>query len=402
MRRKVLAGLCVAAGAGFFGGVIAERRSAARAARLAALGSPHWCDERELPHSEMVAALRAVVGPEHVLTSGPAFEAHLRGMRVGQGEACAVAAPGSLAEAVRVLEVCAAARVPVFAQGRNTGLTGGSVARSPRGVALSMARLRRMVPLDGEGRQVLCLAGAGIQDLGQLLAGRFGRDSHTVLGSSFLNPTVAAGVALGSGGVQLRKGPTYTERLLYARVTERGEVEVVDTLGLALPPGVSALQLLDGGAEDLRSAPGARPASDAARYARALAAQDGAVTRFNADTRGPEPVRSEGHVLVLASVHDSFARPASSETLWIATDSFDACRELRDVLLQSSADLPSSCEYMNRDAIHVVQRAGRACNGLVVACCLFIHFPKKKSVCVCECLWGWRDAGSPLDRQDDV
>ena len=51
-------------------------------------------------------------------------------------------------------------------------------------------------------------------------------ESHSVLGSIFLNPTTAAGVAFGSGGTQLRKGPVYTERLLYARVNDKGRVEV--------------------------------------------------------------------------------------------------------------------------------------------------------------------------------
>ena len=39
-------------------------------------------------------------------------------------------------------------------------------------------------------------------------------------------------MALGSGGTQLRKGPVYTERLLYAAVSAEGRVEVVNTLGL--------------------------------------------------------------------------------------------------------------------------------------------------------------------------
>ncbi len=47
----------------------------------------------------------------------------------------------------------------------------------------------------------------------------------------------SAGVALGSGGTQLRKGPVYTERVLYARVDATGRVCVEDSLGLQLPPG---------------------------------------------------------------------------------------------------------------------------------------------------------------------
>ncbi len=53
-----------------------------------------------------------------------------------------------------------------------------------------------------------------------------------MLGSFFLNPTVGAGIAYGSGGTQLRKGPVYTERVLYLAVNAQGKVEVVDRLGL--------------------------------------------------------------------------------------------------------------------------------------------------------------------------
>ncbi len=111
----------------------------------------------------------------------------------------------------------------------------------------------------------VCLAGAGIHSV-LLKAAALGVDSHSVLGSIFLNPTTAAGIAFGSGvrptylarcgheqrscctrahavrrrgtvtgshgsfvrshaqGTQLRKGPVYTERLLYAHVDDKGKV----------------------------------------------------------------------------------------------------------------------------------------------------------------------------------
>ena len=53
------------------------------------------------------------------------------------------------------------------------------------------------------------------------------RDSHSVLGSIFLNPSVAAGVAFGSGGTQIHKGPAFTNRALYVRVGAGGKMELV-------------------------------------------------------------------------------------------------------------------------------------------------------------------------------
>ena len=58
----------------------------------------------------------------------------------------------------------------------------------------------------------LGLAGVGLAQLQKWLNKCFpDRESHSVLGSTFLNPTTAAaGVAFGSGGTQCRKGPAYT------------------------------------------------------------------------------------------------------------------------------------------------------------------------------------------------
>ena len=52
------------------------------------------------------------------------------------------------------------------------------------------------------------------------------RDSHSVLGSIFLNPSVAAGVAFGSGGTQIHKGPAFTNRALYCRVDANGQLKL--------------------------------------------------------------------------------------------------------------------------------------------------------------------------------
>ena len=93
-----------------------------------------------------------------------------------------------------------------------------------------MRRLKTIQSIN-EGQQMVCLAGAGINDLAQE-ASALDRESHSVLGSMFLNPSVAAGIAFSSGGTQLRKGPVFTDRLLYAMVDAQGKVQVVDTLGL--------------------------------------------------------------------------------------------------------------------------------------------------------------------------
>ncbi len=67
-------------------------------------------------------------------------------------------------------------------------------------------------------------------------------------------------------------------------------------------------------------------------------------------------VRSEGHVLVLASVHETWPRPASGETVVVATDSWDICGAMRAAMMSSPQDFPSSLEYMNKEAVQVVKK----------------------------------------------
>jgi D-lactate dehydrogenase len=310
--------------------------------------------------------LSGIVGPTHVERF-----VEQRGARIGQGVAFVVVRPGTIAEAVDALQACVDADVCVVPQGANTGLTGASV---PRGVeagvdrptvVLSLTRLDHVMPIDN-GERMVCLAGAGIHSVLQKAQARR-RESHSVLGSIFLNPTTAAGVALGSGGTQLRKGPVFTERVLYARVNGDGKVELVNTLGLKAADGEAALlsKLSNGAVSDADVQPHCALAASQTSYARSVCACDGHdgrhVARYNASTCGPEPNRSEGKVLILASVHDTFPKPARPSTLWLSVPDLATAQQLkRDVCLGGGpAQLPTSCEYMDRDAVTAVDEAGR-------------------------------------------
>ncbi|CAK9104719.1 unnamed protein product [Durusdinium trenchii] len=199
--------------------------------------------------------------------------------------------PGTLREALQALELCAKAEVAVLPQGANTSLTGGSVPRNdcPRNqVIINMRRAKKIMPVVGDTPNLaLCFAGAGIFQLQTELQKRH-RDSHSVLGSMFLNPSVAAGVSYGSGGTQIRKGPAFTDRALFCRVKADGEVELVDTLGLKVK-GEKALDFLDS-AENL----GCRLPASWPKYREELTKVENKVSRFNADTTGVDCNRSEG------------------------------------------------------------------------------------------------------------
>ena len=192
-------------------------------------------------------------------------------------------------------------------------------------VVISMKRLDTHFPID-DGHRVVCLAGCGIGKLATSIKQWFpDRESHSILGSTFLNPTTAAGVAFGSGGVYVRKGPARTDRALYCKVSRNkwGEnvVEVVNTLGIEgledsdfqEGSGENAVSKLDVYANDVRqgfrrvmaksskSKHGLAKASDA-DYQNKVCECTKEVSRFNADTVGEDCNRSEGKVLILATV----------------------------------------------------------------------------------------------------
>ena len=62
-----------------------------------------------------------------------------------RGAARLVLRPASTAEVAAVVRLCAAARMPIYPQGGNTGLCGGAVPDAEgRGIVLSLGRMNRV------------------------------------------------------------------------------------------------------------------------------------------------------------------------------------------------------------------------------------------------------------------
>lgn len=316
----------------------------------------------------LVEALKKRLGAGSVVTDANSQAPFTTGARIGAGgDVVAVACPSTLREAVDALQLCVDHGVAVVPQGANSGLTGGSVPRDNRpAVVISMRKMRRVTPL-ANGERVVCLAGAGILDVNDALKPS-GREGHSTLGSTFLNPSVAGGVSFGSGGTQIRKGPAYTERALYCMVDANGKVQLHDKLGLERTDADDLFAKLESG-EGLVEKKGADkvPAYNSA-YPKWVTNLNGDCSRFNADTSGPAPNRMEGKVLILATVHQSFPAPASTKTLWVSCPSFEAVSAVRRACLNNPSDLPRSVEYMDKDTVETIDRAGR---GLVLLIRLF-------------------------------
>ena len=255
-------------------------------------------------------------------------------------------------------------------------------------VILSLKRLQTHFPID-DGKRVVCLAGTGISTLAKSIQEWFpDRESHSILGSTFLNPTTAAGVAFGSGGTLVRKGPARTDRALYCKVYKNkfGEnvVSVVNTLGIEgledsnFYEGTgNGVDTLDAYCMDVKqgyrrpimksslSKHGKAKASDT-DYSRLVCEGSKEVSRFNADTKGEDCNRSEGKVVILATVHDTFPAPSEKRVFFLSFPDFETTLEFRrQVIVDNPEDLPISCEYLDRDSIDIIDRAGRISTYLI-------------------------------------
>ena len=313
----------------------------------------------------LIAELQAIVGAAHIVTDPGAMQRFTSGFRFGGGPALAVVQPASLVEQWRILQRCVAHRVVVIMQAANTGLTGGS---TPDGddydrdvILISTLRMDRIHVIE-EGRQVICLPGATLFQLERSLA-PFGREPHSVIGSSCFGASVIGGICNNSGGSLVRRGPAFTQLALFARVREDGEIELVNHLGVHLGTDPEAmLKRLEEAAfstEDVEAA-GDRLAADTdyATHVRDVDADTPA--RFNADPRRLfEASGSAGKIMLFAVRLDTFPRDAGGRVFYIGTNDPDELTAIRRHVLSRFAELPIAGEYLHREAFDIAARYGK-------------------------------------------
>jgi len=171
----------------------------------------HQTDGTALPEAPL-QALRAVVGPSHVLTD-PDLRATYETdwTRRFHGVAAVVVRPGTVEEVAAVHRACWEVGAAVVPQGGNTGLVGGGVPRaeaprdergSPRPqVVVSTLRLRDLEAVDEVAGEVTVGAGVKLSAL-QDHARRGGWDFGVDMGSRD-SATVGGMVATNAGGVNV-------------------------------------------------------------------------------------------------------------------------------------------------------------------------------------------------------
>ena len=312
--------------------------------------------------AHLAKTFKDIVGDGNVLTKEMETAYYRSGFRYGFGGAAAVVFPANLVEQWQVLQVAVDAGCAIIMQATKTGLTGGS---SPSGfdydrdvVIINTSRVKGLRLLK-DGRQALALPGATLFELGQELQ-KIDRVPHSVLGSTSIGATVIGGVANNAGGALCKRGSSYTELALYARVTHEGTLELVDHLGIRnlgnTPEEIlRSLEAGDFSDEDLIEDD--RAASDT-DYINRIRDLDATVpNRYNADPkRLYEASGSAGKVACFAVRVDTFPAPKKKQVFILGTNDPRHFETMRRHILNTFEHLPEMVEYMNRSTFTIAEK----------------------------------------------
>ena len=306
-----------------------------------------------LDKAKLLQDFKKILGEKYILTSESSKYAHRKGYRYGIGEVFAVVKPGNLLESWRVLELCVDAGFIVIMQAANTGLTGGS---TPYGanydrpiVIINTMRVDDIHFID-EGKQIIAFPGSTLFDLENKLA-PIGREPHSVIGSTSIGASIVGGVCNNSGGSLIQRGPAYTELAIYAQVNDKGELKLINDLGIEL--GSSPEEILTNLQEKNYTSNQVqfpdKLASDNEYEKRLRAINQKTPARFNADKRRLYGVSgSAGKVAVFAVRLDTYPAAKKNKVFYIGTNEPDVLWKIRRDILSNFKNIPTTGDYLHR------------------------------------------------------
>ena len=315
--------------------------------------------------SQIIEQLKSVVGHKGVLSSKSKTAYFRSGFRSGFGGAVGVVFPKSLIELWKTLKVCVDANCAIIMQATKTGLTEGS---SPSGfdydrevVIINITRIKKIILLDG-GKQVIAFPGSTLHELeGELSSIK--RAPHSVIGSTTIGATIVGGIANNAGGALCKRGSSYTELSLYARVNEEGNLELINHLGIEnlgeTPEEI--FKNLEKGSFSKEDIQGMDKAASDREYQNRIRNIDAEIpNRYNADpNRLYEVSGSAGKVVAFAVRVDTYPMPKEKKVFYLGTNNPNDFSKLRKDILKNFSELPEMCEYMNREIFDTAKKYGK-------------------------------------------
>ena len=315
--------------------------------------------------SEIIEQLKSVVGHKGVLSSKSKTAYYRSGFRSGFGGSVGVVFPKSLIELWETLKVCVDANCAIIMQATKTGLTEGS---SPSGfdydrevVIINITRIKKIILLDG-GKQVIAFPGSTLHELeGELSSIK--RAPHSVIGSTTIGATIVGGIANNAGGALCKRGSSYTELSLYARVNQKGNLELINHLGIEnlgeTPEEI--FENLEKGSFSKEDIQGMDKAASDREYQNRIRNIDAEIpNRYNADPhRLYEVSGSAGKVVAFAVRVDTYPMPKEKKVFYLGTNNPNDFSKLRKDILKNFSELPEMCEYMNREIFDTAKKYGK-------------------------------------------
>ena len=314
---------------------------------------------------KQIKLLRNIVGNRRILTKSSRTAHYRSGFRSGFGEAVAVVFPNSLIELWETLKICVDANCAIIMQATKTGLTEGS---SPSGfdydrevVIINITRIKKIILLDG-GKQVIAFPGSTLHELeGELSSIK--RAPHSVIGSTTIGATIVGGIANNAGGALCKRGSSYTELSLYARVNQKGNLELINHLGIEnlgeTPEEI--FENLEKGSFSKEDIQGMDKAASDREYQNRIRNIDAEIpNRYNADpNRLYEVSGSAGKVVAFAVRVDTYPMPKEKKVFYLGTNNPSDFSKLRKDILKNFSELPEMCEYMNREIFDTAKKYGK-------------------------------------------
>ncbi len=310
---------------------------------------------------KIIHDLKSISGSRYILTGKWNKKSYSKGWRYGEGEALAVAKPGTLLEIWKILQVCVSSNVIVIMQAANTGLTGGS---TPYGydydrpiVIINTMRIND-IHIINDGNQIIGFSGSTLFGLENKLL-PYGREPHSVIGSSCIGASIVGGVCNNSGGALVKRGPAYTELSLYAKITSRGKLILVNDIGIDL--GVTPEEILTNLQErkylkNHIKFPN-KLASDNEYHQRVRDVEADTPARFNADGRRLYGASGcAGKIAVFAVRLDTYISPKRTQVFYVGANKQDTFTSIRKNILSDFKNLPISGEYLHRECYDAAKK----------------------------------------------
>ena len=315
--------------------------------------------------NDPIERLKKIVGNRGILTSDSQTAYYRSGFRSGFGGALAVVFPSSLLELWETLKISVEANYAIIMQATKTGLTEGS---SPSGfdydrevIVINITRIKKIILLDG-GKQVIALPGSTLHELEKELT-PINRAPHSVIGSTTIGATVVGGIANNAGGALCKRGSSYTELSLFARVNKKGNLELVNHLGIKnlgeTPEEI--FKSLEEGNISLKDISELDKAASDRDYQKRIRKMDANIpNRYNADPKRLYEVSgSAGKVVAFAVRVDTYPMPEKKQVFYLGTNNPDDFSKLRKHVLKNFSELPEMCEYMNRGIFDTAKKYGK-------------------------------------------